>query len=130
MFYLDDILIFGATHRECKNNTQRTLLLLQDLGFVINFNKSQLEPSRELIYLGLVISSIHMTLSLTGEKLDKVVSHCQHIQQSQELTVREVASLIGRMSATIQAVLPAPLYYRSLQVDQNLALQRGRTYES
>ena len=71
-----------------------------------------------------------MTLSLTGEKLDKVVSHCQHIQQSQELTVREVASLIGRMSATIQAVLPAPLYYRSLQVDQNLALQRGRTYES
>ena len=45
------------------------IFLLQHLGFEINFKKSVMEPVRTIEYLGLVINSIRMTLSLTEEKV-------------------------------------------------------------
>ena len=57
-------------------------------------------------------------MSLPKEKLLKVQNHCQEILEKGKITVRKLSKLIGRLSSTAIAVLPAPIHYRHLQHQQ------------
>ena len=46
--------------------------LFQMLGLLINSKKCQLEPSQEIVFLGLVISTITMQVSLPKEKVIRI----------------------------------------------------------
>ena len=63
------------------------IFLLQHLGFVKNFKKSVMEPVQTIRYLGLVINSIRMTLSLTEEKVKGILQECKIIFLMKEITV-------------------------------------------
>lgn len=91
------------------------MLLLEHLGFMVNQDKSQLTASQKVVYLGFVIDSIAMKFYLPEVKLDKVRSACRNSMSQRTPSVREVASLVGVLSATRPAVLPAPLYCCQLQ---------------
>ena len=54
------------------------VFLLQHLGFVINLKKSILKPSQQIEFLGLEIDTHIMTLALTEEKIEKIISKCQN----------------------------------------------------
>ena len=49
-----------------------TLNLLEGLGVVVNYTKSILTPSQELEFLGFVVTSVNMTLSLLTDKVKNV----------------------------------------------------------
>lgn len=53
VFYLDDILIIGKSYKKCIDNIQNTVMLLQELGFIINEKKSLTIPTQRCKYLGL-----------------------------------------------------------------------------
>lgn len=55
--YLDDFLIFGSSHKICENNVKYALELLRYLGFEINFEKSSLQPSNILKFLGFIFNT-------------------------------------------------------------------------
>ena len=55
------------------------IYLLQDLGFVLNIKKSVLEPSQKIDFLGMVIDSMKMKISLPREKLVKLMSQCEQV---------------------------------------------------
>ena len=61
-----------------------------------------------------------MTLSFPKEKLLKVQNRCQEIRKLEKgkVTVSELSTLIGRLSSTAIALLPAPLHYRHHQHQQ------------
>ena len=44
--------------------------ILESLGFIINKEKSVLIPSQKIVFLGYVIDSVAMTVSLPEEKLN------------------------------------------------------------
>ena len=90
----------------------------QHLGFLINTKRSYLEPTSTLEFLGVIVDSGEMTLSLPKEKLFKVQNHYQEILEKGKVTVRELSKLIWRLSYTAIAVLPVPLHYRHLQNQQ------------
>ena len=48
------------------------IFLLQHLEFVINFKKCVLEPTQEIQFLGIIVNSKTMTLSLSQEKVQKI----------------------------------------------------------
>ena len=48
------------------------IFLLQHLGFVINLKKCELDPAQEIEFLGLIVSSQNMTLSIPDEKIGKI----------------------------------------------------------
>ena len=50
--------------------------------------------------------------------------------QEKELTVRQIAHIVGSLSATCLAVLPAPLHYRGLQAQKIKGLLHHLSYES
>jgi hypothetical protein len=55
-----------------------------------------------------------MSLTLPGEKIRSVKKECQHLLNNPIVEVRVLSQLLGKLSASIQAVFPAPLHYRFL----------------
>lgn len=70
--YIDDTFLAGDSEPDCWDNVKDTVALLQKLGFVIHPDKSSFKPQKTLTFLGFVIDSQNMTVSLTREKNIKV----------------------------------------------------------
>ena len=120
--YIDNILLMADTAAQAKSHLEALTFLLTGLGFVINAQKSITTPTQQIEFLGLKVNSVSLHLSLPGEKLHHIRMEVrQHLQRSQ-VTARQLAQLIGKLHATSQAVLPAPLFYRSLQGDLHRVL--------
>ena len=64
IMYIDDILIMAESEILAKEHTVGLIHLLENLGFVINYPKSQLTPTQEIEFLGFVINSNTMELKL------------------------------------------------------------------
>ena len=61
--YIDGILILADSPEELNSAVKKTILLLQSLGFL--FMKLSLEPSHEVKFLGFLINSVRMHVSMT-----------------------------------------------------------------
>ena len=53
IIYLDDLLILSESERMSSRDTQVVLALLVQLGFLINYEKSNTKPQQRFLYLGL-----------------------------------------------------------------------------
>ena len=105
---------FSHTIREAHISRDTVIYLLQSLGFIINIKKSILHLCHNIEFLEMEIDSIKMTLSLTPEKVQKVVKTCQNNLRSHSTTLLELTRVIGLPSSTIQAVEPAKIQLRFL----------------
>lgn len=128
--FLDDILLLAQSKEDL--STQATLMsrLLKLLGFVINQEKSHLKPTQRIQYLGFTISSQSMTISLPCDKVEQIKLDCQWALSQQAVSVRDLCRIIGRLTASIQAVLPAPLQYRRLQRLKNLCFAETQDFDA
>jgi len=54
----------------------------------------------------------------------------QSLLDSPQVTMRQLAKLLGHLTSTIQAVFPGPLHFRHLQNEKNRALVHSQTYDS
>ena len=104
--------------------------LLELPGFSINREKSTVIPCQKINFLGFVIDSLRMTLSLSEEKLRRIQEKCLEALRQEKVTVRHLSRMIGRMTAAVQAVLPAPLHYRALQFLKNSAFCHSQLFEN
>ena len=91
------------------------LNLLENLGFIVNMEKSILFPSQELEFLGVLVSSIHMSFSLPESKVLNLRNDCRRLLNSRTASQSDLARLIGKMIAAKAAIFQAPLHYRALQ---------------
>ena len=73
LIYLGGMLLMSQSIEIHLVARDTVIFLLQHLGFVINLKKSVMEPVQTIEYLGLVIDSTRMTLSLTGEKVKGIL---------------------------------------------------------
>lgn len=120
--YLDDMLVLGRAYDECMSSLRKVMSLLETLGFKINVEKSQLIPSQVVRYLGFIINSSTMTLSLPEEKCNRVISKCDKTVNSSQITIRELAELIGTLIAAAPATKYGMLYTKQLEQEKTLAL--------
>ena len=67
-----------------------------------------------------------MTVSLTHKKVRNIVTTCVQFLQSQQTTIRELASLIGTLVSTFPGVEFGPLYYRALERNKDFALKTSK----
>jgi len=63
------MLILAQTKEELLRWRSIVLNLLENLGFLINYKKSELEPTKSLIFLGFLINSVQMEIHLPREKV-------------------------------------------------------------
>jgi len=122
--YLDDLILLNQDPSQLEQDKQSVLFLLQNLGFIINWEKSQLLPARaEVEYLGFLINSVSMELTLPERKIQKIKRQCQWLRTQKNVTIRELAQTIGQLVASTEAILPAPMYVRHSQVLKIQALK-------
>lgn len=75
--FIDDILLMAQSREELVQVAQELIQLLQLLGFMINWEKSILNPYQEIIFLGFLVNSLQMVLSLPEEKLQSIIADCR-----------------------------------------------------
>ena len=88
-----------------------------------------LDPCHVLEFLRLEIDSLNMREELPKEKVDKIKKQCQPLLSLEIVSVRDLAKLMGRLSSTVVAILPAPVQYMGLQQQQITGLSMRGTYE-
>ena len=126
--FLDDLLIFENTVEEILVARVSVIFLLQHLEFAINFKKCVLELTQEIEFLGMIVKSKIITLSLSQEKVQKIKSQCLELYRAQEITLLEITSLLGTLTYTIQAILPTRFQFWYLQQQQIATLKRSVPY--
>jgi len=124
IIYLDDMLIMTESRDLTLEHTTIAVNLLSSLGFVLNEAKSILVPTQELGFLGFLVNSIKMSLYLPRDKLKSIKRECQVMINNPSVSIRTLSWLLGKPSSTIQAVFPAPLHYRFLQMAKTMALKK------
>ena len=128
--YLDDLLIVGEPPQTTHQVTANAHALFQAMGFLINWEKSILDPKQETVFLGLVVSSITMKLSLPSPKSHDLCRVIQSLVTEEVALVHQIAHIVGKLNSTALAFLPAPLHYRDLQSLKISFLQEMGWYNS
>ena len=72
MGYLDDTFLMGDTFHKRKNAVLASVKLLNNLGVFIHPEKSKLFPSQMIEFLGFIINSKKMTVSLSESKQNDI----------------------------------------------------------
>jgi len=118
--YLDDFLIIEESYDSCKQALSQLLKVLRMLGFHINYNKISV-PSQQLVFLGVLINTVDMTLSLSDKKLAEFVSLLESFQNKSRATKRQLESLIGSLNWAAQVVQGGrPFLRRMIDVKNTL----------
>ena len=124
--YIDDFIMIKMTKIACFEAGISTANMFQTLGFVIHPEKSQLEPTQKIIFLGFVIDSVTMTISLTEKRRNALHSLLLNILRLKSPTIRYVAKVIGHIISALPASKFGSLYYRDLENDKVVALQSNQ----
>ena len=126
VIYMDESYLQAGSYDLCFANIHATVQLLLSLGFTINTEKSVLAPTQRLEFLGFLLDSISMTITLTEKQKENIFNLCTSLLKEKIHTVRFTASAIGVFIAALPGVKYGPLFYRSMESDKNKALCRGQ----
>ena len=101
---LPDILLIGDS-REVLQHRDLVLKLLKERGWVINLEKSDLEPTKTIQFLGLIWDSQLMTVRLSENNKEKLLKKTEKLVMNKVTNRKTMQSWIGTINhATI--VLP------------------------
>ena len=123
VIYLDDILLFGNTYKECRNNFLATWNILEFLGFIINKEKSVPIPSQTCVWLGFLFDSRNMVISLTEERKQKILALITKFSKLNKTKIREFAQFIGSIISCCAAIEYSWLYTKAFEREKILALE-------
>ena len=132
--YIDDFFTKGMTKALCRCHVKDIIDLLRALGFTISPEKSFLDPDTKVVYLGFLINSEKMIVTLTREKqvdLAKVIDKALTNDDRKTNTIRFISKVIGKIVASLHGSLEGALHYRFLEANKNLALSHtNRNYDA
>lgn len=92
--YLDDYFCWGHTIEECAKTQNCLIKLLGQLGFTVAWQKCS-SPSTKCVFLGVLIDSMDMTMSLPPKKLERLSMELEFFRGRSRATVRQLQRLCG-----------------------------------
>ena len=102
--YLDDSLGIERGRLEDLQEIPLKLIdIFQEFGYTINWKKSILNLTHEIEFLGFILNSIKMTISLSDRKERSVRQAIGDLLKQVEPSIREVSKVIGKILATMPA---------------------------
>ena len=113
--YLDDWLLRSPTEEQCLKGSKNLVKLVQELGWLINFQKSELVPTQKLDFLGYHFNLQRGLVFPTQKKLDQLNIQTVSIRRSLVLTPRKLMSIIGTLASLEKTVPLGRLHMRPFQ---------------
>ena len=120
--YLDDFLGIERKPDFSRKGCEELVHLLDFLGYTINLDKSVLDPTKIIEFLGFILNSEDMTVKVSEEKCADILMKCRAILQADFCPIRKLASLVGSFVACEIAIPMARVFYRHLEILKNDAL--------
>ena len=125
--YIDDLYLQGTTYQKCAINIIDSIQMLDKLGLVIHPEKSVFIPQQRIVFLGFVIDSVKMTITLTEDKILKTLQLLNFATcHASSIRIRDIARVIGYLVSSLPAVQYGALYYRYLEMDKVQALNLSK----
>ena len=125
--YLDDnLLVNYEDFQGASQEGAHAAELFRGLGFTINEPKSMIEPTHIIAHLGFVINSLIIKVSMTESKTEKIIKLVLQIINSHSCTIRQVARVKGKITATRPANKWAQLQTMNLEIEKNNALMENK----
>ena len=113
--YLDDWLIRADTPEEAQLHSQTIIKVLQFLGWIINFEKSDLTPSQDFQFIGMQFNTRRFTVAPLPKMRIKVQSVLQHWMANPNITARDLHRLLGMLVFMASLVRGGRLRLRPVQ---------------
>lgn len=121
--YIDDSLLIGESYNECRNNVIKTTMHSLNAGFLVHPEKSVFMPSQIIEFLGFIINSIEMTITLPERKKVKIIDSCNVLLKKCKCQIRQLSELLGSIIATFPAAQYGHLHYRIIEREKIFALK-------
>ena len=118
--YLDDWLLQASSREQVLLALRTVLRLCRSLGIVVNWEKSQVIPTQQMVYLGVILNSTTFRASPALKRVEKLLSIGDVFLSCVSQPASSWLELLGVLSSMIQLVPGGRLRMRSLQ----LALRR------
>lgn len=129
VLYVDDCLIV-ATKACIVDHRDFVLQTLEELGLVINYEKSQLIPTTKIEFLGYIIDTCCHSdgpwLFITAHKVHKLKKDIRRALKVGHIQARVLAKIAGQAISMSKAILPGKLRLRGLYA----ALQTRQSWSS
>ena len=113
--YLDDWLIRADTPEQAQLHAQTTIKVLQFLGWIINFEKSNLTPSQDFQFIGMQFNTRRFTMAPLSKMRLKVQSVHQRWMANPNITARDLHRLLGMLVFMASLVRRGRLRLRPVQ---------------
>ena len=113
--YLDDWLIVASNKQQLLTDRQQILSLCHQLGLLINFEKSELEPSQKLTYLGMLINTVDNRVFPSPNRIERFLQHILHFREQSQPPAWEWLRLLGYMTSLERLVPMGRAHMRVIQ---------------
>lgn len=112
--FVDDFLL-AFDLSQAADHIDQLLHTLSELGFVVNFEKSQLKPTQAIKYIGYVIhsDSEKIVVKAQAARISKLKRHLRKALRLNSITFRYLAQICGQCVSIAWAVTPGKLFLRS-----------------
>ena len=80
----------------------------------MNLGKFVLIPTQEIVFLGFILNSNNMTITLTAYGAQTLNNACLQLSKPCTLALREVAAVLGLMNSSFPGVMYGPVHYTTL----------------
>ena len=113
--YLDDWLVRARSHQVCLQHTQELVRTCQELGWLVNLDKSELEPKQIFDFVGCQFDLKVGRVRPTPDRWESLQEKILEILSQPTCPVRQFMSLIGLLTATEKQVHLGRLHMRPIQ---------------
>ena len=119
ILYLDDWLVVARTRTEVLKAKDFIMNLAQELGIIINLEKSSLEPKQVIDYLGMTIDSLRFWVSPVMKRSNSALKILGEFLSSEWQPAKSWQSLLGHLSSLEKFIPGSRLRMRPLQYHFN-----------
>ena len=110
---LDDFLFIEDNMTICHKSISHFIQLRDELCIPLAPHKT-IMPTRNITFLGIQLDTQNMIAYLPQEKLQKYTSDLQHVLASRKITLRDLKSLIGKLSFATSVITSGRAFLRRL----------------
>ena len=114
--YLDDWLVRARSHHICLQHTQILVKMCQELGWLVNVEKSELEPKQVFDFVGYQFDLRSGQVQPTPDRWQSLQEKIQALLLLPACPVRQFMSLIGLLTDTEKQVHLGRLHMRLIQL--------------
>ena len=114
--YLDDWLSRNQNRQTLLEHRHFILSLINSLGLIINYEKSDLVPAQVFTFIGMEFLTHSNIVRVPQSRVLKLLETVNHFSQKTSVSARVFLSLLGQLNAAADFVVLGRLHLRPLQM--------------